>query len=343
MRFFFFVLTLPCWILALEPITPPGPIKSPQEIQKEIDQSEAEFQHAKEMFVPWYTGPLITPSASMIPPGTLMMQPYAFVNDNYAAFNSERHSVSGPSLVNFNPLLVVQTGLTQNMDFLAILQGNVNWRNNQSNGGLGDLILSPGFLIFSQTRYIPQFKFFLQETFPTGKYQKLNPSQNGLDAVGGGSVKTQIGAIFSKLLFWDTRHPLNLRWSVAYTIPSRVTVHDFNTYGGGYGTEGIVYPGSTFGTDFGLELSLTQEWVFAMDIVYSATGKTRFYGNLGTNQANAPATVGSPSSDNLSLAPAIEYNFSSSMGLIAGTQFSVYGRNSGNFVSGIISFCYVYN
>ena len=318
------------------------PVKTPEQIQQEINESELEFERAKKMFVPWYTGPLITPSPTMIPPGNLLLQPYVFVKDSYANYNSKRHSISGPSSINMNPLIAIQTGVTNNFDMLVIVQGNVNWRNNHSAGGFGDLVVSPGFLAYKQTRYAPQVKFFIQETFPTGKYQNLNPNGGGLDAVGAGSVQSQIGVIFGKVVFWQYSHPMNLRLSMGYTIPSRVTVNNFNAYGGGYGTKGIVYPGGTFGTDLGIEFSFTQRWVFALDVVYTTTGKTVFYGAPGVTAAGAPATVGSPSNDNLSLAPAFEYNWSTDLGIIAGTQFSVYGRNSGNFVSGIVSLCWVY-
>lgn len=320
------------------------PIKSTQEIQQEIDASEQKFERAKKMFVPWYTGPLITPSPSMVPPATFLLQPYVFVKDTYASFNRERKSISAPSLVNMNPLVVIQTGVTNNMDMLTILQGNINWRDEQSSGGFGDLVISPGLLIFKQTRYVPQVKFFVQETFPTGKYNNLNPNKGGLDAIGAGSVQSQIGMIVGKILFWEYAHPMNVRLSMGYTIPSSVEVHNFNAYGGGYGTNGTVYPGGTFGTDLGMEVSLTQRWVFALDVVYTCTGSTKFYGNPGTTTPGGAvaAAIGSPSNDNLSLAPAFEYNFNSDLGIIAGAQFSVYGRNSGNFASGIISVCWVY-
>lgn len=343
MRILLLLLLLPLFAFA-QSSDENEPIKSPEEIQKEIDESEEKFKRAQEMFVPWYTGPLITPSPSMIAPATLLLQPYVFVKDSYATFNSERESISNPSLVNMNPLVVIQTGVTKNMDMLVLLQGNVNWRDGQSSGGFGDLVISPGLLIFKQTRYVPQVKFFVQETFPTGKYQNLNPRKGGLDAIGAGSTQSQIGMIVGKILFWQYGHPMNVRLSMAYTIPSSVEVHNFNAYGGGYGTKGTVYPGGTFGTDLGMEVSLSQEWVLALDIVYTSTASTLFYGTPGTTTpgGSIPAAVGSPSNDNLSLAPAFEYNFNADLGVIAGVQFSVYGRNSGNFVSGIVSVCWVY-
>ncbi len=40
-----------------------------------------------------------------------------------------------------------------------------------------------------------------------------------------------------------------------------------------------------------------------------------------------------PASTSVTLAPAIEYHFTSKIGLIAGVEFSVAGRNSGHFIS----------
>ncbi len=74
-----------------------------------------------------------------------------------------------------------------------------------------------------------------------------------------------------------------------------------------------------------------------MDIVYTATERTKFAGNPGFTAAGTPATVGSGYSDNLSLAPAIEYNWSESAGFIGGVWFSVYGRNSLNFAQAVLS------
>jgi len=40
-----------------------------------------------------------------------------------------------------------------------------------------------------------------------------------------------------------------------------------------------------------------------------------------------------PASRNLTFAPAVEYHFSPSLGLIAGVEFTVAGRNTGRIIS----------
>ena len=79
-----------------------------------------------------------------------------------------------------------------------------------------------------------------------------------------------------------------------------------------------------------------------MDLAYFTTNKTTFSGTAGTTAAGLPATTGGPSSDQLSVAPAVEYNATSNLGFIGGVWFSVWGRNSNAFVSGILSLVYVF-
>lgn len=329
-----FAFFLSAWILvAQEP--------SPQQVQREIQQADQEFNQALKLFNPWYTGPLITPGASMMPVGSANVQPYLFVTDTYASFNKERDSISLPnSLIQLQGSSTIQTGITDNFDFTLGVSGVSNWQANSHGGGFGDMNIVGGLLIYSQTRYVPQMKFTITQIFPTGKYNDLNTNGLNLNATGAGAYSTRFGFGTSKVLFWWTQHPLNLRAFVGYQLSTTVHVKNFNAYGGGFGTRGKVRPGHTLSVDFGAEYSLTQRWVLATDVVYTATDRSHFHGTPGTLANGAPATVGTDYSDNLSLSPAIEYNFSPNLGIIAGAWFSVYGRNSGNFASGVISVSY---
>ena len=77
--------------------------------------------------------------------------------------------------------------------------------------------------------------------------------------------------------------------------------------------------------------------MFALDAVYNYAAKTTFAGDAGKDSTGLEALNGGPFNDNLSLAPAIEYNFTPDLGLLAGVWFSVWGRNSLDFVSGVVS------
>lgn len=319
-------------------------IKSPEEIQRELEEDERLFKQAQEMFNPWYAGPLLTGGAHMMPPGSANIQPYIFVTDNYARWDSDRKTIHPPSLVTLAPSISgFQFGLTNWLDMILILQGSVNWQSGKHGGGYGDMILGVGFPILEETLKRPAIKFVFNETFPTGKYQRLNPRKIGLDATGGGSFVSQLGLRISKLYYWSHKHPVNLRASYSYSIPSNVHVRSYNTYGGGQGTAGTVHPGNFQQADVAGEYSFTQKWVFAMDIVYTWAHKTTFHGTPGRTATGGIASVGGGSSDQLSFAPAIEYNPSASLNFITGIWFDVYGRNTPKFVSGIISVSYSFH
>ena len=312
----------------------------PEQIEKQLTAAEDQYNHALKLFNPWYTGPLITPSATMVPPGHGLIQPYLYFTDNYGAFDEDRNWIDAPNqfTVQAQPI-IVQVGVTPSVDATVIMSGVANWKQDQFSGGFNDITLQLGFLMNKQSLYAPQAKFTIGQSFPTGKYNNLNPKKLGLDATGAGAWKTSFNLTFGKVILWNTLHPMNTRISFGYTIPTNVKVRNFNAYGGGYGTHGTARPGNSFNVDLGLEVSINQPWVVALDLVYNCSNSNHFSGNPGTTTKNGtiPASVTSGFNDQFSLAPAIEYNFNDSMGILWGAWFTVYGRNAANFVSGIFS------
>jgi hypothetical protein len=321
----------------------PLPHESPEQIQEELNDAETQFKHAQEMFNPWYAGPLLTGSASMMPPGMGNIQPYLFATDNYAVYTSKRKVQDVPDLWSVNPQVIVQAGLTSWLDLAFLAQTQTNSRHRTQSTFLGDTSLFAGFKILKQGLWVPGIKVGLNETFPSGKYKNLKANRNGTDSTGGGSYVTGLSLKFGKLLFWSYKHPMNLRLTMTYNIPSTVQLRGLNSYGGGIGTSGKVRPGNNFNASFGMEYSFTQRWVFATDVVYQVAARTKFTGTPGLNPNGTPALNGSGSNDQLSLAPAIEYNPNPNLGILGGVWFSVYGRNSSDFLSGIISVTYTFN
>ena len=330
MKRFIFLLCCPFLLCAEKPVTP-------QTIEKELTVAEKEYRQAKEMFNPWYTGPLITGGAGMMPPGMVNIAPYVFVNDSFRAYNNHGKSIDVPSVVNLNPQVGMLAGVTDWMDMGMLIQGNVNWKEDQQSGGYGDMSIAVGFPILRETPYVPAIKFIFTELFPTGRYQHLNPKRLGLSSTGGGAFVTTLGLNMSKLILWSSAHPMKLRTQFAYNMAdTSVDVRGMNTYGGGTGTHGKIRPGNLFTAGAGIEVSFTQKWVFATDLLYKTQGKSKF-------QGTTEAPVGSPyRSNQFSIAPAIEYNWSSHLGVIAGAWFSVFGKNSAQFASGVCSVTYTF-
>jgi hypothetical protein len=316
---------------------PPLPV-----VDKQLQQAQADFEIAKKMFNPWYAGPLLTPSAHNAPPGTFLIQPYLFFTNTYAQYNGSRKSVNTPDLWTFNQSMILQTGILSWLDITLTPQGIYNTQKGQDSYYWGDTSLQLGFQILKEQPYLPAIRFALSESFPTGRYEKLNPKKNGVDATGSGAYTTNFSLNTSKVFWWVLDHPFAWRLSVNYALSAPTNVEGFNAYGGTYDTSGKVRPGNKLAVDTSIELSFTQKWVLAIDLVYTYQNASSFSGKKGTLPSGALASVGAPSNDNLSCAPAIEYNPSDHLGFLAGVWFTVTGRNSGSFVSGVLSMYYVW-
>jgi hypothetical protein len=316
-------------------------IKSPQEIHRALQIAEDEFKIAQNMFNPWYTGPIITSSAHTMPPGHFAYQPYVYYFNNYASFDEEGHSHK-----------VEHHGQTVEWDNVFVfgiydrISGSVNlkffdkYKNKQNYFNIGNLSTSITFGLMKETTNSPALSLGIREIFPTGKYQKLNPHKLGVDAIGTGSFATNLSLNISKIVWWQASHPMAFRGSLNYVIGSGVDVKGFNSYGGGYGCKGRVHHMDGFEIDFGYEFSFTQHWVLAIDSVYFWASKVTFTGYPGRLEEGTISSVGGPFGDQFSLAPAIEYNFSSDLGLLFGVWFSCWGRNVPNFASGVFSVTY---
>lgn len=294
---------------------------------------------------PWLTGPLIAPIGAVVPYGDFEFETYVYCTTNTGTYNSHWDSVSAPrNFFSLNPQIQCFFGLTSWCDILIFPQFAYNTTSNQNSVHFSDLPVGFDFQLLdpAATPYFPGIKFTIKETFPTGKFQRLNPKKLLTDQTGSGAFATTFNLVLYKVYHLFDFNWLSTTYSAAYTMNSPVNVHGFNTYGGGFGTKGKVTPGNSFQGIVSFEFTLSQNWVLALDNVYVHTDATQFYGTPGTTSSGAVASVGGPSSEQISFAPAIEYNFSSHFGIIAGCWFFAWGRNSTEFRSGVINFDYTF-
>lgn len=309
-------------------------------VDRQLAQAQANFRQAEKMFNPYYSGPLLTPSAHNVPPGHFNIQPYIFVTNTFARFNENRRSVSVTDIWQVSSSFIFQAGLLNWLDFTIIGNGVYSSRGSQSSGNLADTQTTLGIQLLTEQPYRPAVRITYTLNWPTGKYKNLNPKKNGIDATGGGSYASTLSLNFTKVIWWISTHPFSFRTSLNYTIPSIVNVEGFNAYGGGFHTRGKVRPGNAISIDTAIEISFTQYWVFALDLVYTYQNHTTFSGHKGRTSTGETAFVGAPSNDSLSCAPAIEYNPTEYLGFLAGVWVAITGRNSPDFISGIITMTY---
>lgn len=312
-------------------------LKSPQQIQQELDQAQADFEIAEKMFIPWYTGPLITGSAKNAPKGRFNLQPYLTLKTSYGIYNDQGHYVNEPNEFSVNPLLVFQAGITDWLDITIQPQGTFRFFQGDNGGGFNDLNLVLGFQLYKETPYIPGIRLLYTEIFPTGNYDRL---YSVLDACGAGVFQSVIGLNLGKTLWWMPLNPMRLRLATNIQIPTdKARVFGLNSYGGSTTTNATIKVRPTYNLDVGYEVSITENWVFALDFVFTTSGRASLFGGTpGTGADGLLVPIGYPSSNNFSFAPAIEYNFADTGGLIAGVWFSFAGRNSASYASALVSY-----
>jgi hypothetical protein len=282
---------------------------------------------------PWFTGPLLAPSAHTIPQGHVNLQPYFFYTVNTGIYTNHWHPKSIPNFYNSTLQIPTQVGITKFMDFQLTPQMVWNKVKRQNYIDIGDLPFVAGFQLALDVvgGWQPAVKFRLGANIPTGKYDHLKRNKLGTDSTGSGSWLPTVGLAFSKLLHLGNGiHFLDARLFFNYEIGTPAYVKGLSSYGGGKGTRGKVFPGNTFTIDAAIECNLTQEWVIALDGVYVHNNKTRFSGKT-------TYPIGPPSGEQFSLAPAVQYNWSQYLGVIGGVWFTVAGRNAARFTSGVIA------
>lgn len=294
-------------------------------------------------YIPWFTGPLLAPTPINMKPGHPAIEPSLTIFNTYGIYNAGWNLKKKDRVWAVNPLIDFQFGITNDLGIETLVSFISNFKNGQNFSHFQDTVVLFGYQVSKDVKdsWVPDFRFILQETFPTGKYQKLSPQKQGIDATGFGSFQTGPVLAFRKL-FYLPESFFSLRWSIGYLFPSTVRVTGLNAYGGGHGTKGNVRPGQTLTAFLSGEYSFSQHWVLAFDTEFLYQRKSRFSGKDGITSVGEKVSVGLPSSVQISFAPEIEYNFTPLSGMLAGVWFTVAGRNSTAFMSTFFAYVYVF-
>ncbi len=300
--------------------------------------STAAFSHEPPP-APWLTGPLLAPTGTVTPLGHFNVQAYGYFTQNLGSYDANwGKSRSGNRFFSFNQQLVSYVGLAPWMDLNIIPQFSVNSSRGKTICAFGDLTAGFDFQLYPAEAHpwFPGVKIAVTELFPTGRYQNLSPAYAGADQSGFGTFGTGINLVFYKIYPLTGPYFISVTASGLYQLNSSVRVHGLNAYGGGLGTDGTVDTGNLFQGILSFEFTLSQNWVFAIDNVYTHIGSSPFSGESGGN------ATGLPSMEQISFAPAVEYNFSGTLGIIAGCWFTAAGRNAPRFASGVAELNYYY-
>lgn len=187
------------------------------------------------------------------------------------------------------------------------------------------------------SKWRPNLRVTLRQTVPTGQFEQFSPSDKGVEMTGSGSYQTAIAMNFQLLSKINDTNYLRSRLILNYQYAAPVDVRGINTYGGNVTTRGTVHPGHLYSVDLSGELTITKHWVAVMEGYYFYQTKTSFSGFAGIPLNNKIPIISKPFGEEVSLAPAIEYNFNSHIGVIAGVWFAVAGRSASSFRSTVVA------
>ncbi len=295
---------------------------------------EPEQEKSAYSYEPIFAGTLLAFFPNNIAPGNCLVEPYLFAGTVNGMYNAEWENKHQFKYFDAQLLLLVETGITSWLDISLALNEYYTVSKGRKSIHYGDTKLALGFQILTSQpgTAIPDFRILLLESFPTGKYQRLDPRKNMADMTGSGAFETWVTAIVRKIIYFTPTQVVSLNLNLGYDVPSSVHVKGFNFYGGNAKTNESVIPGQQFVGNLGLEYSLTINWIVGLDIHYRHQNKSH------SNHKN----VHLPSSEEFSLAPCIEYNPSTHFSLEAGVWFSVAGRNDLDFTTGVLTVAWLF-
>src|SRR5258705_9355858 len=137
----------------------------------------------------WWTGPMLAPSAATLPQGHMLVEPYLYdvMTDGRFDLHGTRHASAREH--DIGSLSYILYGLTDRVSVGFIPRFGFNepaGAPNSSSVGVGDLTLQAGYGLtrFQDGHRMPAIALVIDETLPTGRYQRLGRASDGFR--GGG-------------------------------------------------------------------------------------------------------------------------------------------------------------
>jgi hypothetical protein len=290
----------------------------------------------------WWTGPIIAAGAGTLPQGHALVEPYVYDVIRYGRYDGDGNERSASRAHHYGSLTYILYGVTDRFTAgLIPTFGYNDLSTGRDSSGIqtGDLTIQGQYRLsqFQQGSAIPTTSFVVQQTLPTGKYDRLGERVN--DGIGVGAYTTTL-ALYSQYYFWmPNGRILRSRLNVSHAFSDDVDVEDVSVYGTSAGFRGTAQPGDVFTINSAWEYSITRAWVFALDLMYQHDANTRLTGT--TRDANrVDESFGS--AWRFGIAPAIEYNFTGRIGVIAGARWFAAGRNTSASITPVVAINMVY-
>jgi len=287
----------------------------------------------------WFTGTLEAPSPAFPKAGLVGIEPYVIYQRNTGEYGtSGAHQEVPHDLRQVNSETLIKYGITDRLSVQTVAAFAHVWNDQNSFTGVEDLPLEFDYRFNDENNKtgLPSITASMGISFPIGNYQGLQSSIAGL---GSGAFTLKEGLLAQSLFDTPGHHPVRLRlYGAGYEPMADVSLHDASVYGSQGGFVGHAAPGFAGILGIGGGYCLTRRWVLAFDFVQNLAHGSLLVGTVGGASVNSQAA----GSDQSSIAPAVEYNFSGHVGLIAGEELSVAGRNSSSYFAPQIALSIAY-
>ncbi len=259
----------------------------------------------------WWTGPMLAPSAGALPQGHWLVEPYLY-------------DVMSPHADGFGSLTYMNYGVTDRLTVGLIPTfgyNRVGGGADSSHIGVGDVSVQAQWSVtrFDADSGLPAMAFNVQQSFPTGKFDRLGKHVG--DGFGSGAQTTTLGWYMQTYYWMPNGRILRTRLNFTDAFSRDANIEDVSVYGTGPGFRGRAKPGDVQTADLAFEYSATQNWVLAVDLLYRHAESTRI---LGRSTPDAPANdiyLDTGPHASFAIAPAIEYNWNANIGLLFGVRY----------------------
>lgn len=281
-----------------------------------------------------FTGPLVTPAVNAMPAGMFNVEPYLIHTNTRGGYDNagrrrERHS----QLRQWQVAMPMMYALTDtNFVQLTLNASRTSGQGLHTNGmRMGDTTVR-----FQQRLRGPDadggglvLSLAAAQRLPTGTYHHLDT--NPLNGTGNGAMRTTLAFGAQQLHWLDDGHAIRWRTQLAWSpSPGRIRVRDASVYGTDSGFRGHARLGQAWNASAAAEYVLNPRWVLVGEAIWNRASAVTL-GGVAADGSNVARRL--PPSQEFSLAPAVEYHFSPNLGLIAGVQFTVAGRNAADYVA----------
>lgn len=276
----------------------------------------------------WWTGPMMANSAAALPQGHALIEPYLY-------------DVHSSHVDGFGSLTYMEYGITDRLMVGAIPTFGYNRvadGPNSSGIEAGDpsVLAQYSLTSFREGSHVPAMALMLQETLPTGRYDRLNHPL--ADAQGSGAYTTTLQLNTQNYFWMPNGHILRMRFNIGGSFSRRTHVDDISVYGTPAGFRGSATPGHAFNVNAAWEYSMAQRWVLAFDLAYHYAKGAHVDGVIDAMHLAYRLR----SSAYFGFAPAVEYNWRSNLGVLVGVRIFTGGHNSATTITPAIALNYVY-